>query len=59
MVDHPFDPVSFVLGLMAVASGLIVLAGGNLVEQARILLPLGLIAFGIAVLVRLGGDRAG
>jgi len=59
VVDHPFDPVSFVLGLMAVASGLIVLAGGNLVEQARILLPLGLIAFGIAVLVRLGGDRAG
>ena len=59
MVDHPFDPVSFVLGLMAVASGLIVLAGGNLIEQARILLPLGLIAFGIAVLVRLGGDRAG
>jgi len=57
VVDHPFDPVSFVLGLMAVASGLIVLAGGNLVEQARILLPLGLIAFGIAVLVRLGGDR--
>jgi hypothetical protein len=51
--------VSFVLGLMAVASGLIVLAGGNLVEQARILLPLGLIAFGIAVLVRLGDDRAG
>jgi hypothetical protein len=59
VVDHPFDPVSFVLGLMAVASGLIVLAGGNLIEQARILLPLGLIAFGIAVLVRLGGDRAG
>ena len=59
MVDHPFDPVSFVLGLMAVASGLIVLAGGNLIEQARILLPLGLIAFGIAVLIRLGGDRAG
>lgn len=59
MVDHRFDPVSFVLGLMAVASGLIVLAGGNLIEQARILLPLGLIAFGIAVLVRLGGDRSG
>jgi hypothetical protein len=59
VVDHPFDPVSFVLGLMAVASGLIVLAGGSLVEQARILLPLGLIAFGIAVLVRLGDDRAG
>jgi hypothetical protein len=57
VVDHPFDPVSFVLGLMAVASGLIVLAGGNLIEQARILLPLGLIAFGIAVLVRLGADR--
>jgi hypothetical protein len=59
VVDHPFDPVSFVLGLPAVASGLIVLAGGNLIEQARILLPLGLIAFGIAVLVRLGGDRTG
>jgi hypothetical protein len=51
--------MSLVLGLMAVASGLIVLAGGNLSEQAHILLPLGLIAFGIAVLVRLGGTRTG
>ena len=34
-----------------------VLAGGELVEKARILLPLGLIAFGVAVLFRLARPR--
>jgi hypothetical protein len=52
---HPFDPVTFVLGCLAVAAGLIVLAGGDLVDSARVLLPCGLIAFGVAVLVKLGG----
>ena len=55
MDRHPFDPVTFVLGSLALAAGLIVLAGGQLIESARILLPLGLIAFGLAVLVKLGG----
>jgi hypothetical protein len=52
---HPFDPVKFVLGSLALAAGLIVLAGGELIDSARVLLPCGLIAFGIAVLVKLGG----
>jgi hypothetical protein len=52
---HPFDPVTFVLGSLAVAAGLIVLAGGDLVDSARVLLPCGLVAFGLAVLVKLGG----
>jgi hypothetical protein len=47
--------VTFVLGCLAVAAGLIVLAGGDLVDSARVLLPCGLIAFGVAVLVKLGG----
>ena len=55
MDRHPFDPVTFVLGCLAVAAGLIVLAGGDLVDSARVLLPCGLIAFGVAVLVKLGG----
>jgi hypothetical protein len=52
---HSFDPVTFVLGSLALAAGLIVLAGGELIANARLLLPLGLIAFGLAVLVKLGG----
>jgi hypothetical protein len=49
---HRFDPVSFVLGSLAVAAGLVVLAGGELTEEARVLLPAGLIALGAALLVR-------
>jgi hypothetical protein len=52
---HPFDPVTFVLGCLALAAGLIVLAGGDLIDNARVLLPCGLIAFGLAVMVKLGG----
>ena len=55
MDRHLFDPVTFVLGSLALAAGLIVLAGGDLVDSARVLLPCGLIAFGVAVLVKLGG----
>jgi len=51
---HPFDPVTFVLGSLTVAAGLIVLAGGELVDNARVLLPAGLIAIGIAVVAKLG-----
>ena len=56
MDRHPFDPVAFVLGTLAVTAGLIVLGGGELLE-ARLLIPLGLVALGIAVLVRLAGQR--
>ena len=59
MDKHPFDPVTFVLGSLALAAGLIVLAGGELIENARVLLPCALIAFGIAVLVKLGGRARG
>lgn len=55
MDKHPFDPVTFVLGCLALAAGLIVLAGGDLIDNARVLLPCGLIAFGLAVMVKLGG----
>ena len=55
MDRHPFDPVTFVLGSLALAAGLIALAGGELIGSARVLLPLGLIAFGVAFLVKLGG----
>ncbi len=55
MDRHPFDPVTFVLGCLALAAGLIVLAGGDLIDNARVLLPCGLIAFGLAVMVKLGG----
>ena len=55
MDKHPFDPVTFVLGCLALAAGLIVLVGGDLIDNARVLLPCGLIAFGLAVMVKLGG----
>jgi hypothetical protein len=54
---HPFDPVAFVLGTLAVTAGFIVLGGGELLEEARLLIPLGLVALGIALLVRLAGER--
>ena len=55
MDRHPFDPVTFVLGSLALAAGVIVLAGGEVVDNARLLLPCALVAFGLAVLVKLGG----
>ena len=57
MDRYPFDPVAFVLGTLAVTAGVIVLGGGELLEEARLLIPLGLVALGIAVLVRLAGER--
>jgi hypothetical protein len=50
VTPHRFDPVAFVLGGLAVAAGVVVLAGGSLTDEARILLPAGLIALGVALL---------
>lgn len=54
---HRFDPVSFVLGVMAVTAGIIVLGGGSLLDDATVLFPAGLIALGLAILLRIGARR--
>jgi hypothetical protein len=54
---HPFDPVSFVLGALTLAAGIVVLAGRSLVDDADILLPAGLLCLGAALLVRVAGRR--
>jgi hypothetical protein len=41
-----------VCGGLAIAAGVVVLAGGELTEEARLLLPAGLVALGVALLVR-------
>jgi hypothetical protein len=51
---HRFDPVAFVFGAVFVAAGLIVLAGGELIDEGRALIPAGLIALGVALLVHVG-----
>lgn len=50
MVEHRFDPVAFVFGGLALAAGAIVLGGGELSDEGRVLLPGGLIALGVALL---------
>jgi hypothetical protein len=52
MARHRFDPVSLVCGGLAIAAGVVVLVGGELTEEARLLLPAGLVALGVALLVR-------
>jgi len=52
MARHRFDPVSLVCGGLAIAAGVVVLAGGELTEEARQLLPAGLVAVGVVLLVR-------
>jgi hypothetical protein len=54
MPRHAFDPVALVLGAVFVAAGAIVLAGGELITDGRALVPLGLIALGVALLVHVG-----
>ena len=54
---HRFDPVSFVLGVMAVTAGLIVLGGGSLLDDATVLFPAGLIALGVAILLQVAARR--
>lgn len=57
MASHRFDPVSLVFGALAIASGIVVLAGRSLAEDARVLVPAGLMALGIALLVKITGQR--
>ncbi len=52
MASHPFDPVAFVFGGLALTAGVVVLAGGSLTDEARVLLPAGLITFGVAMFVK-------
>ncbi len=54
MPRHRFDPVALVFGAVFVAAGSIVLAGGELIEEGRALVPAGLIALGVALLVHVG-----
>ena len=54
MPRHRFEPVALVFGAVFVAAGLIVLAGGELTEEGRALVPAGLIALGVALLVHVG-----
>ena len=57
MARHPFDPVSFVFGGLALVAGIVVLGGGTLIDEARVMLPAGLIALGVALLVKVVGGR--
>jgi hypothetical protein len=52
VASHPFDPVAFVFGGLALTAGVVVLAGGSLTDEARVLLPAGLITFGVAMFVK-------
>jgi hypothetical protein len=58
MGERSFDPIALVIGLVFVAAGTIVLAGGSLLDDGRFLVPTGLIALGVALLVsgRTGED---
>lgn len=56
MTRHPFDPVSFVLGAVTLAAGIVVLAGRSLLDDAD-LLPAGLLGLGAALLVRVADGR--
>jgi hypothetical protein len=55
--SHRFDPVSLVLGVIAVTAGLIVLGGGSLLDDATVLFPAGLIALGVAILLQVVARR--
>lgn len=52
MGRHRFDPIALLVGLVFVAGGVIVLAGGRLVDEGRMLAPLALVGLGVALLVR-------
>lgn len=52
MRRHRFDAVSFVFGLSFAAAGIIVLAGGSLIHDGELLLPVTLVGLGVALLVQ-------
>lgn len=52
MTRHPFDPVALVFGLAFAAAGIIVMTGGELIDEGRVLVPLGLVALGVGLLFR-------
>ena len=52
MASHRFNPVALVFGLVFTAAGTIVLSGGELIDEGRPLIPAGLIALGVALLVQ-------
>jgi hypothetical protein len=52
VVSHRFDPVALVFGLVFTAAGAIVLSGGELIDEGRPVIPAGLIALGLALLVQ-------
>jgi hypothetical protein len=56
MDEHDFDGVALVFGLLFAAAGLIVLFGGELVDQGKFLIPIGLLGLGVALF---GSSRAG
>jgi len=52
VTKHPFDPVALVFGLVFAAAGVIVMTGGRLIDEGRVLAPLGLVALGVGLLLR-------
>ena len=56
MGEHDFDGFSLVFGLLFAAAGILVLLGGELLEEGRYLVPIGFFALGIALL---GSSRSG
>jgi hypothetical protein len=50
VTEHEFDGISLVFGLLFAATGLIVLLDGDLLDQGRFLVPVGLFALGFALL---------
>ncbi|HEY8548110.1 MAG TPA: hypothetical protein VIL36_23795 [Acidimicrobiales bacterium] len=61
MGERLVDPIALVIGLVFVAAGTVVLLGGSLLDEGRFLVPTGLIALGVALLVsgRAGEDGPG
>lgn len=54
MARHPLDPISLIFGIVFVIAGIICLTGGEVIDQGRFLLPLGLIGLGTAVMIQAG-----
>jgi hypothetical protein len=46
------EPFRLVFGLVFAAAGIIVLAGGDLIDEGRLLVPVALIGLGLSLLIR-------